>query len=841
MLKKTDLSKLMPHLVAVIAFLILSYAYFSPLLEGKRLQQHDLTTFKGSAQEIIEHREATGEEALWTNSMFGGMPAYLISTKYKGNLLQHLNRLLQPGPRPGSYLFLILLGGYFLFLSLKVNPWLSLIGAVAFAFSTYNFIIISAGHNAKVVAIAYVAPLLAGIFLTYRGKRLLGAALTGIFLSLQILAGHPQITYYTLLIILFFGLSELYFSLKEKRFRELATSTGLLIAVVVVAVMSNFSRLVTTMEYDNYSMRTASELTAAEREEDKTSGLTLSYATGWSYGVDETMTLLIPGFKGGASAYELSTKSNTYQALAGLDRNFAKDFIKQTNLYWGTQGSTSGPVYLGAIVIFLFILGFFVLNGRYKWWILGVALLGIMLSWGKNFMPLTEFFMNHVPGYNKFRTVSMTLVIPQVVVPILAILTLHKVIVQGVEKKVLLYGMKWSAGIAGGLALLFLLFPSLAGNFSSLNDVRTINAISGNNEQVRNMLMDTLIPALEADREALLRTDAFRSLLFVLLGAGLIYLYSIRKVKMSLQLVTALFGLLFLADMWPVNKRFLDDNNFTNKSKVDRPFTATPAHQAIMQASGPGERVLNLTTSTFNDAETSYFHHSIGGYHGAKMRRYQDLINTRLSEEMNVLIGSLQQQDLDLVDSTLSGLNVLNMLNTKFVIINPNGMPLTNNSAMGNGWFVEELVFAENADEELEQLISADITATAVTDVKFKDKVSSTRFEAGLMDRIELTDYQPNRLTYQSTSDSERLAVFSEIFYEKGWQASIDGAPADHIRVNYLLRGMVIPEGSHTIVFEFRPKTYYTGEKVAYAGSILLLLFLAGAVYVEVKRKPEDQ
>ena len=841
MLKKIELKNIWPHLVAVITFLVISYAYFSPVLEGKRLEQHDYKTYKGSAQEIIEHREKTGEEALWTNSMFGGMPAYLISTKYKGNLLQHVNRLLQVGPRPTSYLFLILLGGYILFLSLRINPWLSMIGAVAFAFSTYNFIIISAGHNAKVVAIAYVAPLLAGIFMTFRGRRLLGVALTGVFLSLEILSGHPQITYYTLIIVLFFGLSELVFALREKTFKQLLVSTGMLAVIAALAVMSNFSRLATTMEYDDYSMRTATELTAAEDEEDKTSGLTVSYATGWSYGVDETMTLLIPGFKGGASSYELSENSNTYETLARIDRNFATDFIRQTNLYWGTQSSTSGPVYLGAVVVFLFILGFFVLNGRFKWWILGVTVLGIMLSWGKNFLPLTEFFMDHIPGYNKFRTVSMTLVIPQIVVPILAVMTLHKIFIQGVDKKKLLYGLKWSVGIAGGLAALFLLFPSLAGNFSSPNDVRTINAISGNNEQVRNMLIDSLIPALEADREALLRTDAFRSLLFVLLGAGMIYLYGIRKMKMDLKLVAAIFGLLFLADMWPVNKRFLDHDNFTRKSKVEKPFTATPANQAINEIEKPGERVLNLTTSTFNDAETSYFHHSIGGYHGAKMRRYQDLINTRLSEEMGLLISALQGQDLQQVDSALKDLNVLNMLNTKYIIINPNGMPLTNNSAMGNAWFVNQVVTAENADEEYETMVGLDLSQTAVTDKKFRDQLNAMQFEASPDDRIEMTDYFPNKLTYKSFSAAERLAIFSEIYYEKGWEVTIDGEPADHLRVNYLLRGLVVPEGEHTIVFEFRPSTYYTGEKIAYAGSILLLLLFAGAVYLELRRKPEDQ
>lgn len=836
MLKKIDLSKLMPHIVAVVAFLIISFAYFAPLLEGKRLEQHDLKTFLGSAQEIIDYREETGEEALWTNSMFGGMPAYLISTRYKGNLTQYLNRALQIGPRPGSYLFLLLLGGYFLFLSLKVNPWLAIAGAIAFAFTSYNFVIIAAGHNAKVVAIAYVAPLLAGVFLTYRGKRFLGAALTGIFLSLQILANHPQITYYTLIILIFFGLSELYFSLKEKAFKDLLISTGVLAIVVIFAVLSNYSRLATTLEYSDYSMRSETELTLDE--EDQTGGLTLSYATDWSYGIDETMTLLIPGYMGGSSDYELSKNSNTYAALSQLDKNFANNFIEHTNLYWGKQSTTSGPVYLGAIVVFLFLLGFFILDGRYKWWILAATLLGIMLSWGKNFMPLTEFFMNHVPGYNKFRTVSMTLVIPQITVPILAILSLHKVIIEGVEKKRLIYGMKWSVGITGGLSLLFLLIPSLAGNFSGMYDMRTIDAISGNNQQVRSMLMDSLIPALEADREALLRTDALRSLVFILLAGGLIYIYRIREMKINLNLVIGLFALLFLVDMWPVNKRFVNDDNFTTKKKVDVPYTPTAADQAIMQSAGFNERVLNLTVSPFMDASTSYFHPSIGGYHGAKMRRFQDLINTNhLIDEMSMLIGALQRQDMGRIDSVMSQLNILNMLNTKFFIINPNGAPLTNSFAKGNAWFVEELKFVENADEELAEVISLDINSEAVSDKKFEDKVSKPSFDIALSDRIQLTDYQPNKMTYQVSAVGDRFAVFSEIFYEKGWYAYIDGEPVDHIRVNYLLRGLEIPVGEHTVVFEFKPKTYFRGEKISYAGSILLILAFAGGVFMEVRRK----
>ena len=689
------------------------------------------------------------------------------------------------------------------------------------------------------IAIAYVAPVLGGIFMAFRGKLLLGAALAGVFLSLQILAGHPQITYYMMIIVLFFGISEFYFKISEKKLKDMLVSVGFLTAVVIFSVLSNYSRLATTLEYDDYSMRTKSELTMDE--EDQTEGLPLSYATGWSYGVDETMTLMIPGFKGGSNTYELSENSNTFEALARIDRNFASQFVQQTNLYWGPQSSTSGPVYLGAIIVFLFVLGMFIIEGRYKWWIFAVAALGIMLSWGKNFMPLTEFFMHYVPGYNKFRTVSMTLVIPQIVFPILAILTLNKLIFEQTDKEKLTRGLKWSVGITGGLALLFLLLPSLAGNFTSEYDARTVDAISRNNGQLRQMLMNSLPSALEADREALLRKDAFRTLVLILLAGGMIYIYRIKGQKLNYKLVIAVFGILILGDLWGVNKRFLDDDNFESKTQAAQPYTPNQADQVILQSKGLNERVLNLTTSTFQDGRTSYFHQSIGGYHGAKMRRYQDLIDAGLIDEMTMLIGGLQQQDYNAVDSILAKLNLLNMLNTKYIILNPEGAPMVNRYNLGNSWFVNELVFADNADDELEKVVNADLDVTAVADQKFNDQVTSYSYEGTLSDRIELTDYEPNRLTYRSSSATERLAVFSEIYYPEGWIATIDGEAANHIRVDYLLRGMIIPAGEHEVVFEFRPRSYYGGEKVALAGSITLILLLLGAMYMEMKKVQADQ
>ncbi len=838
MQQKINFSKAIPYLVAVVFFLILSYAYFPSLLEGKKLDQHDEKTYKGGAKELIDFRENTGEEALWTNSSFVGMPSYLISTAYKGNLLQYINKIVQVGPRPGSYLFILLLGGFLLMLSLKINPWLAVVGAIVIAFSSYNFIIILAGHNTKVVAIAYAAPVLAGIFLSFRGKKLLGAAITGLFLSLQILAGHPQITYYLLIIVLIYGISELYFAIVDKTIKDLFVSVGMLAVIVVFAVMSNYSKLATTMEYGDYSMRNKSELT--DDSGDQTGGLPISYATQWSYGIDETMTLLIPGFRGGSNNVELSENSKTYEALSKLDKNFAKQFIEHVNFYWGKQIITSGPVYVGAIVVFLFVLGLFLVDKRYKWWILGAAVLGIMLSWGKNFLPLTEFFMNYVPGYNKFRTVSMTLVIPQIVMPILAMLALKKAIFDDIPKQKLFKALKWSAGITGGLALLFVLMPSMSGNFSSDNDVRMVQSISGSNMQVQQLLMDSLIPALEEDRSTMVRNDAFRSLLFILLSAGLIYLYRIRKIKMSQYMVIGLFGVLFLADMWPVNKRFLNEDNFVSKSVAKQPFTPSVADNAILNSKGLNNRVLNLTVSPFMDASTSYFHQSIGGYHGAKMGRYQDLINTLLPDEMNMFIHAVQSQDIQMLDSTLVNLNVLNMLNTRYIIVNPNSAPMVNTFAMGNAWFTEEIVVVANADEEIDQLAQIDIRKQTSVDQRFNSYIKDKKFSPDSSAFISLVEYEPNKLTYKYNSSSEQLAVFSEIFYDKGWQAYIDDVKSEHFRVNYILRGMFIPEGDHTIIFEFKPKTYYTGEKISYASSVVLILLMLGAIFFDWKNRKKE-
>lgn len=814
---KEILTGLIPHAIAIILFLGLGFAYFPDVLEGKQLGGHDNATFAGMSREIADFRKETGKEALWTNSMFGGMPGYMISTIYKGNSLNFLDRIMQAGPRPVSFVFLYLVGFYLLLISFRVNPWLALVGAIAFAFSSYNFVILAAGHNSKAIAIGYMAPVIAGIILTFRGKRWLGGAITGIALALQIKAGHPQITYYTLMIVFIFGLTQLYFAIREKYFKDLLVTVAILLVAVGFSVASNASRLWTTLEYGKYSMRSRSELT--REAGDQTSGLTKSYATQWSYGIDETFSLLIPGFKGGSSDGSLSENSETYRLFAQNNPSQAAEVVKHLPLYWGTQTSTLGNVYVGAIVVFLFVLGMFIGDRRIKWWLLAATILGIMLAWGKNFMFLTDFFMDHVPGYNKFRTVSMTLVIPALAMPILAMITMHQVLFGDIDKKKLFTALKWSAGIVGGISLLFALFPDLAGNFVSAQD---------------SNYQPALADALRADRRSLLRMDALRSAIFTGLTAGMILLFKMEKIKPNVVIVG--LALLFLADMWPVDKRYLNKGHFSNKRQAAQPYTPSAADQFIMAQPGFNERVLNLTVAIFQDASTSYFHQSVGGYHGAKMRRYQDIIETGLMADINSLYGGLQSQNYVTVDSILARTNVLNMINTRYILINPETQPITNRHALGNAWFVDQVRVVQNADEDVATLAKIDVAKEATLDARFEELLNGKVFQPDPSATIALLEYSPNRMVYKSESATEQLAMFSEVYYEEGWQATIDGVEADHLRMDYILRGMVIPQGSHEIVFEFHPRSYYAGTTVSLISSLLLLLVFAGILYLQFRK-----
>ena len=797
------MKKVIPHAIAVVLFLVMSFAYFPSLLEGKVIQQHDKTTHQGMSKEIGDFRKATGEEALWTNSMFGGMPAYLISVQNKSNLIKYIDNFLNFLQRPASQLFLCLLGFYISLLIFGVNPWLSFAGAIAFAFSSYFFIIISAGHNSKVMAIAYMSPIVAGIYQSYRGKVLLGAAITSLFLALQLISNHLQITYYTLMIVLIFGVVEFVYTIKGKEWMQFLKATAVLVVVALFALATNLEKTLPVLEYGDYSTRGKSELTSDK--ENKTSGLDKDYATDWSYGIDETLTLLIPNFKGGGSSVNLGENSSVYEVIKGMQgAKNASQFVKHAPyVYWGSLPFTSGPVYFGAIIMFLFVLSIFILDPKLKWWLISATVLSIFLAWGHNFPRLTNFFLDYIPGYNKFRVVSTTLVIAEFTIPLMAILALKEVFENKIDKIKLEKAFKYSFYITGGLTLLFALLPGLFYSFTAATD-----------ENLIAQGAQAFVDAIREDRKMLLRADAFRSFMFILLSAIVIFAFMKNKLKKNYAFI-ALIALI-LIDMWAIDRRYLNNDNFVSKREAKVPYQMTQANQRILQDRDPNFRVFNLTVDPFNDASTSYYHKSIGGYHGAKMKRYQELIEHQISK---------------------NNMDVLNMLNTKYFIVPDNNrQPVAqyNPAALGNAWFVEDYRIVPDADTEIQSLSEFNPLQEAIVDQRFEEFVQGKNFITDTSSFIQLEDYKPNHLTYAANCTSEKLVVFSEIYYPKGWNAYIDGNLSDHFRVNFVLRSMVVPEGSHTVEFKFEPESYEKGSKVSLAGSLILILFLISVFGIEL-------
>jgi hypothetical protein len=811
------------------AFFLISLVYFIvPVSQGKKISQHDIVQFKGMSKEIIDHRAKYGEEPLWTNSMFGGMPAYLISSQSSGNLLRYIHRVFTLNNfRPICFVFLYLIGAYIALLLFGLNPWLCFAGAIAYAFSSYFFIIIQAGHVSKVLALGYMPPIIAGVYATFRGKALLGSLAVGIFLGLQIMLNHLQITYYTLLIILILGIFELFNAIKNKSFSNFLKPFPWLILFVLLAVGANFGNLYTTYEYGKYSIRGKSELTV--NAENKTSGLDKDYATQWSYGIGETFTLLVPDFNGGSSTGALKTNSNTYKYIkSNYGASQAKSFISNVPLYWGKQPSTSGPVYVGAVIVFLFVLGMFVVKGHIKWWLFVVTTVSIILAWGHNFAVLTNFMLDYFPGYNKFRTVSMTLVMAEFAMPLLAILALKEIIAGDMPKKDFLKAWKYSFFGLGGLILIFL---AIAGSFDMSSPF---------DEQLRSQGLESIVDVIQKDRLSLFRSDAFRSLVFVALTAALVYFAYIKKIKFNV--IIFLFTLLLLADMWPVNKRYLGSKDFVSKKEDKTPFKPSTADLLILNDKDPDFRVLNLTVSPLQDASTSWFHKSLGGYHGAKMRRYQELWDHTIQNEIGSLIGTMQKRPVPkAIDSTLAALSTLNMLNTRYIIYNAEAPPLVNKYELGNAWFVHELKMVANADEEMAAIIAFNPSNQAVVDKRFNTMLEGLKLSADSTAHISLTEYRANYLKYSSSSSTEQLAVFSEVYYDKGWQAYIDNQPVSHFRADYILRALRVPAGNHTIEFKFHPKSYFLGEKVSLACSLLLVLMVIGTGVWEWKKGTRDE
>lgn len=815
------------HIIAILIFTALSYIYFYPVIEGKKLISNDNNVFRASAKEIIEHREKFDEEPLWTNSMFGGMPAYQISVKYKGNILKPFYNFLRITETPVAPIILLMLGFYILLLVYRVNPWLAIAGAIAFAFSSYNFILLAAGHNTKTYALAYMAPMIGGIILAIRKNRLAGAALAAVCLAFELISNHLQITYYALLIVIIYGISELIYAIREKKFQGYLKSLGVLAVGVILAAGTNFTHLSTTLEYSKYTTRGGSNLS---REENK-KGLDKTYATDWSIGIDETMTLLIPNFKGGGSSIHFEKGTETYKILNSYNATQLANVIPA---YHGNQPVTSS-VYAGAIVIFLFVLGLFLVEGRDKWWLLAATILSIMLSWGKNFMPLTEFFLDYFPGYNKFRAVSTILIIAGFTIPLLAALALKNIFQNNIDRYKFNRSLLWSAGITGGICLIFVLFPGIAGSFISATDYSLFNQL-----QLTPDIQNVFEKAFIADRQEMLKDDAFRSLAFILMAAALLLAYYYKKIAM--KYAAGILILLILFDMWPVSRRYLNKDNFSEFTRESEPYPMTVADRAILEDQSLNYRVLNLTVSPFNDASTSNWHKSIGGYHGAKLQIYSELIEHGLMHDITLIANKYQESRNmallpSVINETLKSTNSLNMLNTKYIIIDQEGLPLINNNALGNAWFVDSYRMVENADEEISLINSFDPSSEALIDKTFMEYLTKKNYTKDSLQTINLISYKANELIYDYSSSNDGLVVFSEIYYPAGWKSYIDGKELPHFKADYVLRAMEVPAGDHEIKFRFDPDSYRNGTSISLASSLLLLLLCAGSLFMIYRRK----
>lgn len=800
------------HGLAFILFVVLAYAYLFPLLEGKVIAQHDIQSHVGMSKELVDYREATGNEAVWTNSMFGGMPGYMISVVYNSNLFSYVQGAFRTLFHPAAMLILYMLGFYLLLYSVNIKKWLAVAGSVAFGFSSYHLIIIAAGHNSKAYAIGYLAVVIAGVLMAYRHDRLKGALLLAVGLAFEIMAGHLQITYYGLLTLLVFGITELVYAIRENRIPDFLKTTVYLAVAALIAVAINFSFLYTTYEYSKETIRGKSELT--HDQPNQTTGLDKDYVVQWSQGIDETLTLLIPNFKGGSHTTHPGPDSESIKALRGRVEN-PNQVINQLIMYHGDKPFTSGPYYAGAIIIFLFVLGLFVVKGADKWWLVAATIISIILAWGKYIMPLTSFLLDYLPLYNKFRAPEMTLIIAGITIPLLGFMGLREIITEKVNGKELKNALIKALGITGGLTLLFALIPGVAGDFAAPFD---------------GAYPDWLSAAIVEDRMGLLRTDAFRSFLFIMLGALTLFLWYLKKIKTGVLLVS--LGVLILADLWMIDKRYLGEDQFVTKRESSNVYQATVADVEILKDTDLSYRVLPLQ-NPWQDARASYFHKNVGGYHAAKLRRYQEMIENHLSPEMERMVEGLSSQRSTF--DVFASLPALNMLNTRYIIYDLNNPPIQNPYAMGNAWFVGQYQIVPDADAEIEAVAGINPGISAIIDQRFEEMVKEKTFVVDLMATIELTSYQPNRLTYKYQSETEQLALFSEIYYKDGWKAFIDGKETPHFRANYILRSMVLPAGSHEVEFRFEPASFYLGNKVSIAGSLVLILLIAGFIYMKFR------
>ncbi len=784
----------LPYLVAVASFLALSLVYFAPVLEGRQLPMHDITQYEGMSRDIVEHQQESGQDPQWAGRMFSGMPAYLISVKYDSQVIKRASSWLAGVAMPASLVFLAMLCFFAMTLMCRINPWVGIIPSLAYGLSTYFFIIIGAGHITKMVALAY-APLVVGaVWYAFKTNMWTGAALAALFLSIEIGAGHPQITYYFGFIVLALWINELCIAVREKWLPRFARTTGLLAVALLLGVGSNLVSLYHIQAHSKYTTRGGSELSEATANDVNPKGLGLQYATAWSYGMAESFNMLIPDLMGGSSIGG-GFKNDGPVSQTLLHYN-ARGMEKQLPSYWGEQPVTNGPTYLGAVALFLAVAGLFALRGRNKWWLLAVSAVAVMLAWGHHMMWLTKLFFDVFPGYDKFRTVSMILVIVEWTVPFLAALFLYKAWKGGYDAAKMKKALMNALYVTGGVALTFLVLGGAFFDFTGPND--------------GSLFPGDIVRAMAMERASMMRMDALRSLIFIVLAWGVVWF----MVKGSMKRTYAYIALAVLvcADMLPVNARYLPQSSF-----VEPQHTAvkpTEADKRIMADPTPGFRVANMTVSTFNDATTSYFHRSVGGYHGAKLQRYQDLIDRQLSR-MNM--------------------QVYNMLNTRWFIVpeGQNGPPAAqlNPEANGAAWFVRDVVLAGSPDEEIAALDTIDTKTTAVVDGRHAG-LKADAIPVDTTAVIELTDYRVNRLTYKYHAAVPQMAVFSEIYYPDGWTATLDGQPLDYFRADYVLRAAMLPAGDHEVVFEFRAPHFALLSAITLACSILILLAVAAAFTV---------
>ena len=797
--------------LCIVAFALITLVYFSPITQGKRLKQHDIEMYKGMSKEIDDFKAETGEQSLWTNSMFGGMPAWNINVPQTSNLMTRVHIALTLGfPHPIGAVFISMLGFFILLLVLDCKLWISFVGALAYGFTSYLFIVIGAGHNTKAMAMAYMAPVIAGILLTYKGKYLWGAVLTAISLALEIRAGHLQITYYLLLIAVCIIIAEIVEMIKEKNYMHFLKASGILVGVAIIAIMTCTTTLYANYEFGKETMRGKPVLT--KNVQNQTKGLDRDYVTQWSYGVGETWSLMIPNAKGGAT--ELIGNNNP--RLKDCDQRF-RSTIAQQNAYWGDQPFTSGPVYVGALVCFLFVLGLFIVKGKYKWVLLAATVLSILLSWGKNFMVFTDFFLDYIPGYNKFRSVSMTLVMAEVCMPLLAFLALAELFKHPENLKENLRYFWISLGLTAGLCLIFALAPQMFFSFLSADEAVTFKQLQSGQD---GAIYVTFANELENVRAAIFRADAIRSFLFIMIPAIIILLLakSNNNTGWKFGLAVTFVALFVVIDMYFVDQRYLNNGNFIEKRKADKPFVMSDIDKQILQDESLDYRVINLATSTFNDAATSYFHKSVGGYHGAKLRRYQDIIDHYLSKQ------------------NANYWKVLNMLNTKYIIYqNDNGKKVSlNPEAYGNAWIASQIKWVATPNDEIDAIATTDVQKVAIINEEFKNVIGN--FKATPAEGvIQLVDYKPNQLKYQFDSSKDELVVFSEIWTKKGWTMWIDGVESPLFRADYILRSAIVPAGQHEIVMRYEPSIWRIGNTIQLITSLLILLGLVAVCYFSTK------